>query len=89
MREIGYPQDVTPLLIDNESAIKFGENGVMDGRMKHMQRDYYWLMMAVNEDKEFVLVHVPGADNMADILTKGLDHILHQKHVAGLGLVAL
>lgn len=89
MREIGYPQGVTPLLIDNESAIKFGENGVMDGRMKHMRRDYYWLMMAVNEDKDFVLVHVPGTENTADILTKGLGRILHSKHVKGLGLIPL
>lgn len=29
MREIGYPQDATPLHIDNKSAIKVGENGVM------------------------------------------------------------
>lgn len=89
LREVGFPQDRTPLLIDNESAIAFGLNGVMDGRMKHMRTNYYWLMMAVEEDKSFSLIHVPGIDNTADILTKGLQFNLHNKHVKGLGLIRL
>lgn len=89
MREVGFPQERTPLYIDNESAIAFGLNGVMDGRMKHMRVNYYWLMQAVEEEKEFSLIHVPGTENTSDILTKGLGRALHEKHVQGLGLIRL
>lgn len=89
MQEIGYPQDRTPFFSDSEASIAFGTNGNMDGRMRHMNVAYYWLLAAVNEEKQFTLLHVPGVNNTADIFTKGLGRTLHDKFVKQLGLIRL
>jgi len=88
--EIGFPQaDHTPLWVDNESTIRFGQDGQMNGRMKHMKVAYYWLKERIEEDKEVKLHHVPGLENTADILTKGLARELHEFHCHGMGLVSM
>ena len=90
LMEIGFPQaDHTPLWVDNESTIRFGQDGQMNGRMKHMKVAYYWLKERIEEDKEVKLHHVPGLENTADILTKGLARELHEFHCHGMGLVSM
>ena len=86
LEELGYPQmSATPLHIDNQSAIKVGKNPEHHSRMKHLNTKYHWLREQV-EDKAFTLDYVPTDKMPADVLTKPLDRVVHERMCHLLGL---
>ena len=86
LEELGYPQtSATPLHIDNQSAIKVGKNPEHHSRMKHLNTKYHWLREQV-EDKVFTLDYVPTDKMPADVLTKPLDRVVHERMCHLLGL---
>lgn len=72
LHDLGY-KFATPtiMLVDNQSAIKVSKNPEHHGRMKHLDRGFYWLreqvIHGVIEPK-----YLPTEDNAADMLTKAL-----------------
>jgi hypothetical protein len=85
LEELGYPQKTaTTLYIDNQSTIKVGKNP------EHLNTKYHWLREQV-EDRVFSLDYVPTDRMPADILTKLLERVLHEKmcHLLGLHRHAL
>ena len=73
LSELGYaPQGPSVILMDNQSAIAVGKNPEHHGRMKHIQRRFYWLREAV-ESKALRLEFVPTSQMVADALTKPLE----------------
>lgn len=70
--EIGYDTNKpSPLYIDNASAIQVAKNPEHQSTMKHVHRSYHWLRERV-EEGDIKVMHVPGAENVADIFTKPL-----------------
>ena len=70
--EMGYTCTApSPMLIDNQSAVSVTKNPEHHGRMKHLDLSFYWLRDAVDEQK-LVPQHIPGTEQVADILTKPL-----------------
>jgi hypothetical protein len=53
--------------------------------MKHLNTKYHWLREQV-EEKVFSLDYIPTAGMPADILTKPLERVLHEKMCHLLGL---
>ena len=91
LEELGYPQtSATTLYIDNQSTIKVGKNPEHHSRMKHINTKYHWLREQV-EDSVFCLDYIPTDRMPADILTKPLERVLHEKmcHLLGLRRYAL
>ena len=73
LSELGYaPQGPSVIMMDNQSAIAVGKNPEHHGRMKHIQRHFYWLREAV-ESKALRLEFVPTSQMVADALTKPLE----------------
>ncbi|TPX33687.1 DNA-directed DNA polymerase [Synchytrium microbalum] len=77
-----------PMYMDNEAAFNNITQGYIRTRANmHIQPKFY-------KTKEYItqglmrLNHIPGDDNPADILTKTLPTLAHEKHVAKLGLIS-
>jgi hypothetical protein len=86
--ELGYPPTgATTLWLDNQSAIHVGKNPEHHSRMRHLLPKYHWLQEQV-EDKVFSLEYVPTSLMRADVLTKPLETVNHQRVCSLLGLVS-
>ncbi|GBE79255.1 hypothetical protein SCP_0204530 [Sparassis crispa] len=56
-------------------------------RVRHLHGRYHWLRDAIRL-KEIDIIHIPGADNPADIFTKSLSQPVLHKHLLFLGVAA-
>jgi hypothetical protein len=85
--EFGYKFNSPSILyLDNQSAISVAKNPEHHGRMKHLDLRFHWLRDNV-EAGMIIPKHVGTADMVADILTKPLQRLKHDKCRIGLGLV--
>lgn len=73
---------------DNQSTIKFSENFVLNDRTKHISVRYYFIRDEI-EKRKLSIAYCPTAQMTADILTKSLSRVLHERHRANLGMVNL
>ena len=87
LEEMGYhgPQPAK-LLLDNQSTIKVAKNPEHHGRMKHLDRHYFWLRDKVVEGM-IVPEYLPTDENAADMLTKALGRPKVEEFRKGMGLV--
>jgi len=76
LAEIGENDVKVRLLCDSSSAILL-MNKVGPGRLRHVETRKLWLQQEV-ESKRITIDHVPGVDNVADILTKPLAGARHR-----------
>jgi hypothetical protein len=72
---------------DNEGAIALADNGISHNRTKHIDIRYHFIRSHINS-KAFILSHIPGTENPADIFTKSLPRPLFEFHRANLVLLA-
>jgi hypothetical protein len=79
--------ETTRICVDNQGAISLASNSSQHPHSKHIDIRYHFIREHI-EAGTFRMEWVPGTLNSADILMKPLDRILHQSHVAALGLVA-
>lgn len=72
LNELGY-QVASPTImwVDNQSSIQVAKNPEHHGRMKHLDRSYYWLRDKVTH-QVLMPMYIPTEDNAADMLTKSL-----------------
>jgi hypothetical protein len=63
--------NITPLLIDNASAIKMAKNPSFHGRTKHINTKYHLIRHHV-EAKTIPLMHCSTSEQIVDIFTKAL-----------------
>lgn len=73
------------IFIDNRGAQFLAENPVCHDRMKHADIKHHFIRNLINS-RTIVLEHVSTKNMIADILTKPLTRINHEKCVKGLGL---
>ena len=68
--QVRFPQThPVRIYVDNKSAIDMACNKRTSLRTKHIDLKYHWTREQV--EKRYVqLIHVPGKDNIADLLTK-------------------
>jgi len=59
------------ILCDNQSAVLLAHNPILHTRTKHMEIDIFFVHEKVMH-KQLTVVHIPGHDQWADILTKPL-----------------
>ena len=79
-------EDVGAILhLDNQGSIKLVENPVMHRRTKHIDVRYHFIREKFQEGL-FKVVYVNTKEQSADVLTKGLNGILHWDNLERLGL---
>jgi uncharacterized protein YuzE len=70
---------------DNQPTIQIIENSIFSNRTKHIQVRHQFVRDMV-ERKELRIVYCKSAKMTADILTKSLSRVLHERHSRALGL---
>ena len=86
LSEFGWPVSKSSFLkMDNQSSVQVAKNPEHQGRMKHLDLKYFWLREVV-EQGIITPVHIPTAENPADILTKPLDPVKLSTFCPMLGL---
>ncbi|CAN6555176.1 unnamed protein product [Malus baccata var. baccata] len=77
----------TPPVIrcDNMSTIALSANPVFHSRIKHLDRDYHFVLETVQQG-DLEVSYIPTKDQYADILTKGLHGPSFVKHCYNLKL---
>jgi hypothetical protein len=75
--DMGYPLD-TPTVIyeDSQSCIKFADNPIQLSSMKHIDPKYHAVRQYVEQGQVYI-DKIDTKDNMADMCTKALPHLLH------------
>jgi hypothetical protein len=69
--ELGYPQQPTPILVDNTVAEGLANNTVNAKRSKSIDVRFFWLRDRVKHG-EFTIQHLKGRWNISDFSTKSL-----------------
>lgn len=79
---IGKSLEIVKIFVDNKSAIALSKNPLLHSRSKHIDTQYHFIMMCV-EEKKIELEYIQSIDQLAHILTKVLVDSssleLHQK----------
>lgn len=91
LSELGYAQSLPMrVLNDNQGALSISENPQFHARSKHIRLRYHWIRELVNPGargvKQLSVEYVAGTDNPADILTKSLPRVTHDKQLKLMGL---
>jgi histone deacetylase 1/2 len=71
LKELGVSFSAPTIFCDNLSAVSLAHNPVMHSRTKHMEIDLFFVREKVIS-KQLHVLHVPGTDQWADVLTKPL-----------------
>jgi histone deacetylase 1/2 len=69
LTELTVPFIAPKVYCDNQSAVLLAHNPILHSRTKHMEIDLFFVREKVLAKQIFV-VHIPGTDQLADILTK-------------------
>ena len=77
-----------PLIIyeDNQSSIKIAKNPIQSEKTKHIDVRHHFIREKVAE-KKIEVKYMPRSDQVADILTKSLGRVLHEKFTRAMGLI--
>ena len=67
--ELGYPQQPTPILVDNTVAEGLASDTINAKRSKSMDVRFFWLRDRVKK-AQFYMQHLKGKYNIADFFTK-------------------
>jgi hypothetical protein len=87
LADISIPQiGPSNLNMDNQSVISVSKHPEHMGRLKHLDRHWFWLREAVS-DKKIAPVYIPTTDMTADLLTKSLTRELVDKFRRKMGVV--
>ncbi len=86
LKELDIEQtESTVLYVDNRGAIDLARNPVYHDRSKHIDMRYHFIRERV-QDNTLQIEHVPGDNNVADIMTKPLARVKHTQYTSDLGI---
>jgi hypothetical protein len=71
LTSLGFPQRCVTIFCDSQSVVQFVNSGKISDRNKHWDVKYLMIHEYINKG-EISVIHVPGDENPADMLTKAL-----------------
>jgi hypothetical protein len=79
MEEVGYPQEKPGILYnDNSGAVALTKNTKHNSRVKHIDIRHHFIRECV-ENGNISVLHVSSTNNLADLFTKALGRVAHQR----------
>ena len=86
--DLGFLQQTSSrVLCDKQSCLAIACNPVFHARMKHIEVQYHFVCEKVL-DGTITLEYCSIEDNLADLFTKALSHLVVISHSKSLGLVS-
>lgn len=76
LNDLGYPQQATTIVADNECAVGVVNRSVKQRRSKAIDMRYHWIRDRVAQG-QFLVTWQPGSKNLADFFTKS--HPVHHQ----------
>ena len=73
----------TTVFTDSQSAKTLAENPIFHAKTKHIEVKYHFIWEKFQEGK-FILKHISTAKMIADVLTKPLPKLSHEKHTSAM-----
>jgi glutamate formiminotransferase len=83
--ELYNNKTILTIFEDNQSAIKTANNKIHNQRSKHIDIRYHWIRELI-ENGDVKLVYCPTEHMVADIMTKALGFVAHQRLRNAMGL---
>jgi hypothetical protein len=84
--ELGFPQEQpTTIKGDNEGSMSMTKNPQFHQRSKHIALRYHWIRQFV-DDKTFDIESIRDPEQTADVLTKPIPKLKHEKHRREMGI---
>jgi hypothetical protein len=77
--EMGYPQEPTPIQMDNSTASGIANNTINQQRSRSIDMRFYWICDRVKQG-HFIVFWAPGKTNLADYFTKHHPPKHHHNH---------
>jgi hypothetical protein len=78
-QELGFDQrNTTPVYCDNQGTVACMRDPLHHSRMKHIDIRFHFIRDCVQQG-QLDIIHIAGIENVADILTKPLARIIHEK----------
>jgi hypothetical protein len=76
------------LLSDNQGALDIAENPTKFQRAKHIDIRFHFIRHTLLNNN-ITINYIPSSDNPADVLTKALEPVKHQRCVEQMGLIEI
>jgi hypothetical protein len=83
--ELGYEQSTTEIWEDNQACIAMGNNPIHHSRTKHIDVRYHFIRERINL-KDVKVLYISSKENVADIMTKGLEKTAYRYLKERLGI---
>ena len=80
---LGYPQQATELLTDNQVAVGFANDTIQHSKSKSIDGRFHWIRDRVRQG-QLRIGWIPGVDNIADFFTKDLPIHEHNRWMTNL-----
>jgi hypothetical protein len=84
----GKEQSAVTIYGDNQGCLKLAETDSYHSRTKHIDIRAHFLREVI-ERGDVALEYVRTEDMTADVMTKGLNEIAHNRHCEGLGIIGV
>ena len=84
--DLGYLYNIPTILVDNESAIKLGQNPEFHKKSKHIDIQYHYIREAI-QDNKVKLIYINTKRQLADLLTKNVNRTLFREFIKLANLV--
>lgn len=89
LKELGIMRYARVIVhVDNQGAIFLAQDPVFHARSKHIDIRYHYVREVLRDKNDIELRYVPTASMLADVLTKPLSSVKHNKCLDGLGVKA-
>ena len=69
LAELGHPQPLTPIRVDNSTAEGFAKNTIKQKKSIAINMRFYWIQDPTRQG-QFLIYWKPGSTNLGDYLTK-------------------
>ena len=84
--DLGYLYNIPTILVNNESAIKLGQNPEFYKKSKHIDIQYHYIREAI-QDNKVKLIYINTKRQLADLLTKNVNRTLFREFIKLANLV--
>ena len=86
LEDVGFVQrGATRIMCDNQGCIALAKDPKHHSRTKHIDVQHHFIREKL-ENREVSLLYCPTEDMVADVLTKGLARVRHEKLTKEMGL---